>query len=171
MNEPIDDEDDLDLPKSKSQIKREMLALTALGEKLSKLPAKQLNDMPLDQDTKEEVEKIRDMAHREARRRELRYLGKMLREADMDALEKALSDLEKGSKQKARDFQSLEKLRDDIIENPTEGIAQALEKFPTADRQYLAQLARNAAKELKAEKPPANARKLFKYLRDQFEQL
>lgn len=160
-----ENESDQDL-KSKSQLKREMHALVELGDRLTELPLSQLAELELDEFVDQLIGKIRAMPKREARRRELRFLAKQLRELDLSHVEAFLESLSQGRRDKAREFQELENLRDEALADHSAGVASIMERYPSADRQHLAQLLRNAAKEQANNKPPASARKLFKYLRD-----
>lgn len=152
--------------KSKSQLKREMQVLFELGEAVCDLSKKHLSTIPMDEDITEVVARVRRMPHREARRRELRFLAKRLREIDTAPIALALQRLEEGSQEQAREFHRLEQLRDLILSDATRGIAEVLKESPHADRQVLNQLARNARKESEHNKPPVSSRKLFKYLRE-----
>ena len=64
----------------------------------------------------------------------------------------------------------IEKWRDDLLAEGDSALERLLTEYPTADRQFLRQLIRNAKKELQANKPPKSARSLFKYLRDLLEE-
>jgi len=152
--------------KSKSQIKREKLAIFTMAETLCGLPNKQLSTIKLSDNIATIVARIRSMPMRDARRRELRFLAKQFGDEEKELISAALKRFADGSRDQAREFHRLEALRDLLIANPSDGIAAALTEWPDADRQLLNQLARNARKEQALEKPPANARKLFKYLRD-----
>ncbi|MFK8021070.1 MAG: ribosome biogenesis factor YjgA [Pseudomonadales bacterium] len=164
-NSPDFDDENLE-EKSKSQIKREMMDLFYLGEAVCDLSAKHLATVPLDEYITEVVKRVRRMPHKEARRRELRFLAKRLREIDVSGIQSAIDKLNMGSREQALEFQRLEKLRDLILSDRTAGIEATLNAFPEADRQLLNQLARNAQRESQHDKPPASARKLFKYLRE-----
>lgn len=151
--------------KSKSQIKREKLAIFTLADTLCGLPNKQLKAIQLSDNVTDIVARIRRMPMRDARRRELRYLAKQFTAEDIEKVDAALTQIEQGSRDQAREFHRIERLRDQVVSDPTSGISAVLDEWPDADRQLLNQLARNARKEQDNQKPPANARKLFKYLR------
>ena len=70
------------------------------------------------------------------------------------------------SRADAAAFHSLEALRDDLLSAGLPGIASIVARFPEADRQHLRQLVLQHQREMKAGKPPAASRKVFRYLRD-----
>ncbi|MGI9295207.1 MAG: ribosome biogenesis factor YjgA [Pseudomonadales bacterium] len=155
-----------DYKKSKSQLKREMTALQELGETLVKLTDRDLQRVPLDDDLKTEILKARSIQQREGRRRQLQYIGKLMRSIDSTPIEAALQEMAAGNRAEARQFHALEDLRDQLIANTDGALENAMHTYPHADRQHLRQLIRNAQHEQAADKPPASARKLFRYLRE-----
>ncbi len=159
-----DSEDDS--KKSKSQLKREMTALQELGEALTKLTDRDLRRVPLDDDLKEQILKARSIHQREGRRRQLQYIGKLMRTIDCTPIETALQRMAAGNRAEARQFHALEDLRDQLVANAGGALEKVLGAYPQVDRQHLRQLMRNAQREQAAGKPPASARKLFRYLRE-----
>lgn len=67
---------------SRSQRKRDSAALQATGEKLALLPPARQDKLPLPPDLAEALAVFRAMPGREARRRQLQYIGRLMREAD-----------------------------------------------------------------------------------------
>ncbi|MGI9284809.1 MAG: ribosome biogenesis factor YjgA [Pseudomonadales bacterium] len=152
--------------KSKSQLKREMTALQDLGETLVKLSDRDLERVPVDENLKTEILKARSIRQREGRRRQLQYIGKLMRSIDCTPIEAALQQMAAGNRAEARQFHALEDLRDQLIANTDGALENTLQTYPNADRQHLRQLIRNAGYEQTSGKPPASARKLFRYLRE-----
>lgn len=160
---PFDDEEEY---KSKTEIKREMHELRDLGKALIELPEKELATIPVPDNILEQIAIAKKITHNSGKKRQMQYIGKLLRSIDTDEIQAAYEDLQTGRKKLARDFQKLEVLRDQLIDQGDNAIQPVLEQYPNADRQILRQLVRQASKEKQAEKPPAAARKLFKYLRE-----
>ena len=79
----------LDRP-SKTQRKREALALQELGEILVDLKPAQLDKMPLPEGLREAVLAARQMNQRSARKRQLQYIGRLMREIDPEPIRTAL---------------------------------------------------------------------------------
>ncbi len=93
------DTDDLEAlpPSSKSQRKREATVLQELGEQLVKLTATQLKRIPLPEDLLAAVRLAQSIAQRGGRKRQLQYIGKLMRqldEADIEAIGAALTTMQ-----------------------------------------------------------------------------
>ena len=80
--------------------------------------------------------------------------------------QQALADLDAGQRSDARRFHALEQWRDRLLAEGDEAVSAFLLEYPDAEAQPLRQLLRNARREQDAGKPPATARKLFRYLRE-----
>ncbi len=154
---------------SKSEIKRQMTALQKLGEKLLALSPKQLALVPMSEKLEEAIETAKRINHHEGKRRQMQYIGKLMRSEDGEAIGAVIQQIEDGQKALARAFQQLETWRDRMITEGEDAIGEFANTYPDVDRQHLRQLIRNAQKESSQNKPPANARKLFKYLREVYE--
>jgi ribosome-associated protein len=151
---------------SKSEIKRQMTALQKLGEKLMELSPKQLALVPMSEKLEEALETAKRINHHEGKRRQMQYIGKLMRSEDGEAIGAVIQQIEDGQKALARAFQRLEQWRDKLIAEGESAIGEIIQSYPDIDRQHLRQLIRNAQKEASQNKPPASARKLFKYLRE-----
>lgn len=76
---------------SKTQLKRQMHDLQRLGERLVALPSTQLARIELPEALREQIELARRITAREALRRQLQYVGRLMRDADADAIRSALT--------------------------------------------------------------------------------
>lgn len=153
---------------SKSELKRRMSALQILGETLVALNEQQLARIPIDDDRLlEAVREARQIRSNSARRRHLQYIGKLMRDIDPAPIQRALDDLHQRHQQANEDFHQLEQLRDDVLRAGLKGVELVIDVWPEADRQQLRQILLQHQRELKQGKPPAAARKLFRYLREQ----
>ena len=159
-------DDQFDEPPSKSARKRAMHALQDLGERLVELSKRQLSHIPLDEDIAAAVEEARRLKNGEAKRRQLRYIGKLLDRGDPAPIQAALQRLDEGRQQEAQRFQQLEHWRDQLLEQGLAAVEQVVQRYPAADRQQLRTLLLGARRERERNKPPAAARKLFRYLRE-----
>lgn len=151
---------------SKSQIKREAEELKLIGRELVGLNKKQLTKIP----GSESLFHAISVAHKiigkhEALRRQIQYIGKVLRNEDIEAITAALDKLNNKHQQLTHASQKLETLRDELIEQGDPKINTLLEEFPQLERQKLRQLIRQANKEKKLEKPAKAAKELFAYLK------
>jgi len=164
------DMDDLDeeyTGPSKSAVKREMIALQEIGESLTRLTDKQLANVPIeDERLVDAVRETHRISSNSARKRHMQYIGKLMRDIDVDAIVRALDAMYQKKKGNNDKFHELEKLRDSVLEQGLQGIEQVVAKWPNADRQQLRQLVLQHQREIKNNKPPAASRKLFKHLRE-----
>ena len=66
---------------SRSQKKRDSAALRAVGEKLARIPAVKRARLPLSPDLKDGLDEYDRLSGFEAKRRQLQYIGRLMREA------------------------------------------------------------------------------------------
>lgn len=163
---PVDDFDALDARPSKSERKREMQALQELGAAIVKLSDGELATIPLEGALAEAITVARRIASHEGLRRQLQFIGKLMRESDTAAIAAAYEELQNGRQLLNQRFHQLEQLRDRLIAEGPPAMAAVTDDYPEADRQHLRQLIAAAVKEKEQNKPPAAARKLFRYLRE-----
>lgn len=156
-----------DYIKSKSQVKREMTALQKLGEQLIDMNEKQLATIPLEESLLDAIHEIRKMPHREARRRHLQYIGRLMRETNHEEIQAAVDKLQHRSDQYIHRQHQIERYRDLLIQGDKQIFQTLVTSCPGIDVQHLRQLIRSAQKEAEENKPPASARKLFGFIRDQ----
>ena len=152
---------------SRSEMKRDMLELQRLGEAIVKLSPGQFATIPLDDEVlAEAIHTARRIKHREGLRRQMQFIGKLMRKIDTGNISIAFQKLQDGRKEEARKFHELELWRDHLIETGPSATEEVVTKYPKGDRQHIRQLIMQAAKEKNANKPPASARKLFRYLKE-----
>lgn len=149
---------------SKSQLKRESLALQKLGERLISMPETRFLAIEMPEQLRAAVIEARGMKKRRALYRQRQYIGRLMRELDASSVEAALAREEVEQKQAARRFHHLESWRDRLVEQGEALLGELLAEFPDADRQHVRQLIRHAQREQANNKPPAHARSLFRYL-------
>lgn len=149
---------------SKTEMKRDMDELQKLGEELVSLKPSVLEKFPLSEDLADAIKDAQRFKN-EARRRQLQYIGRLMRLEDPEPLQAALNKVRNKHSQATAELHKLELLRDRIIEKGDAAINDAVELYPDADRQRLRQLARQAAKEKSANKPPKASREIFQMLK------
>jgi len=156
-----------DRPPSKSAVKREMTALQDLGTRLTQLPEKQLLQINVEDPTLlEAIMLARRINARGGLRRQLQYIGKLMRHIDPEPIEEALAKIDgKHQEQNAR-FHRLEQLRDDLLAKGDPAIENIVSAYPSADRQQLRQWLRQHRAEVAQQKPLTSAKKVFRYLRE-----
>ncbi|MDT8896060.1 ribosome biogenesis factor YjgA [Halomonas sp. I1] len=151
---------------SKSQLKREMHALQSLGERLIAMNDAERARFPLSDELLAAIDETGRIRAREARRRHMQYVGKLMRREDLDGIRAVFDELDREQLQRDHAFHRLEKWRDRLIDEGDDAVAAFIDAFPDTDRQALRQLIRNARRERDQGKPPTNARRLFKLIRE-----
>jgi ribosome-associated protein len=157
-------------PVSKTRRKRRMESLQKLGESLLGLDDDSLEQLGLPEELLSALQLARRISAHGARRRQLQYIGKLMREVDTAPVEAAIQSRSHQDATHTRAFHLLEELRETLIIGGDAGLATVLEHFPRADRGHLRKLARQARAERDAKQPPRAARLLFRYLRELQEQ-
>jgi ribosome-associated protein len=153
-------------PVSKTRRKREMEALQRLGEALLSFDAEALQQLGLPDQLLGALDTASRIKSHGARRRQLQYIGKLMRQVDTAPIEAAVHARQHQQSTNTRGFHQLEELREALITGGDATLATVQQQFPQADRQRLRKLARQARKEREDQQPPKAARTLFRYLRE-----
>ncbi|EGU43729.1 MULTISPECIES: ribosome biogenesis factor YjgA [Vibrio] len=150
---------------SKTEMKTDMEALQKLGEELVTLKPSVLEKFPLSEDLALAIQDAQRFKN-EAKRRQLQYIGKLMRNIDPEPIQAALDKVRNKHSQATAELHKLEQLRDRIVEEGDAAISEVMDMYPEADRQRLRQLARQANKEKKANKPAKAFREIFQILKE-----
>jgi ribosome-associated protein len=150
--------------KSKSQLKREHLALNALGRKLIELPDGLLKRLPLTDRVREEVLVGRKL-QRGALQRQLRHLAGVLVDEDHQLIRTALKAALEPGVNEIRRLHELEALRDALLRDGDAAIDTLSARYPGLDHRQLRQLVRNAREAQARESSPRAVRQLFQFLK------
>lgn len=151
---------------SRSQLKREAEALQDIGLALVELPQAKLDRIELPDKLREAIDLARRITAHGGKRRQLQYIGKLMRGFDAASVRAQLEAFQQADRRAAQRFQHIEGLRDKLLAEGDAALGEFLDRYPHADRQHLRQLIRQAQLERDKNKPPAAARVLFKYLRE-----
>ncbi len=149
---------------SRSELKRDMEALQKLGETLVELKPSVLAKFPLDDELRDAISDAKRF-EKEAKRRQMQLIGKMMRSREPEPIQAALDLLNNKHGQQSIALKKMELLRDQIVEQGDTAITSLIDEYPTANKQKLRQLARQAKKEKAAEKPAKAYRELFQYIK------
>ncbi len=163
MND-IKKESEFDEP-SKSQLKRESHALQELGEELVEMPEGKLQKFDLPEPLKLAIYEARKLRNREAKRRQLQYIGKLMRISDTTGIQQTFSEMDQKSLIYTKRLKQLEHWQAQIINQGTAAINAFLETYPKADRQKLRNLQRQINRETELKRPQNAKRKLFDYIK------
>ena len=154
---------------SKSQMKREMLALQELGEKLVALSPDKLGQLELPEDLLTAVVQAQSIKKHGARRRQMQFIGRLMRNVDASSIQHQLDNVTLHSAQAINQLHKIEKWRERLLEQGNEALTEFLTEFPDADHQQLKTLVRNAIKEKNDGKPPKFYRKIFQFIKQYIE--
>jgi len=161
----MEEEREYAIRKNKSQIKRDMDVLRTLGKRMRVLSTAQLETIPIGEQLRQELIKGKNFK-KEALRRQLIFIEKLMRTEDADAVAEALDLLDKPHLIEVESFHETEQWRDRLLVGDNALLEELLARFDNMDRQHIRQLLRNVAKEKLYNKPPKSFRLLFRYLKD-----
>lgn len=151
--EPFDDQADdpqSDQP-SKTARKKQMHALQRLGERIVALSPEHTATLALPERLVEAIELARRIRAHEGRRRQMQYIGRLMREVDAASIEAAIDALQRGHRVEVAQHHEAERWRDQLLEDEA-AVTNLLTAYASADAQRLRQLRRQAIRE------PANPR-------------
>lgn len=152
---------------SKSQRKREMTALQKTGEQLVNESADRVKRTPMPENLREAILECQRIRNHEGRRRQLQYIGKIMRSLDEETIATINRTIESWRGQSKADtllMHALENQREKLLADER-ALTEFLHKYPQADIQQLRTLIRNAKKETAANKPPKAYREIYRLLK------
>ena len=156
---------------SKSQRKRDASAAQQLGKDILNLSQEAQNSIDLPDGLRNALDDARRIKKNSALKRQLQYIGKLMRHIDVEPIHEQYLKLTNHYDQDIKALHQLEKWRDRLLTEGDKALEELLNEAPTADRQHLRQLVRQSAKETKLKKPPKSAREIFKYLKVLFSEV
>ncbi len=148
---------------SKSERKRQALRAQALGRRLTELSTAELATVPLPEPLRDAVTAHGRMAKKEARRRQLQFIGRLMRDADEPAIQRAVDAVDHTSAQQKYRHRRLETWRDRLLEEPAAVTAYVAE-HPGTDVQALRRLLRDHGHARDEDDARRLARKLYRFL-------
>ncbi len=157
-----------ELPVSKTRRKQEMHALQDLGETLVGLTAAQLAGIELPERLADAIAEARRIKGFEARRRQMQYVGRLMRDVDPAPIAARVESLRNAHHRQSDRHHAVERWRDRLLADD-EAITELARVCPGCDLQQLRTLARNARKEQSLGRPPHAVRALFRALREALE--
>src|SRR5512145_844797 len=151
---------------SKTQRKKEMHALQALGKQLVELGRDQLAQVDLPQELREAIAFAHRVTSHEGRRRHMQYVGKLMRQVDADEIRAAIGRATGASRAAVALMHLTERWRDRLLADD-EALTAFMSERPGADVQWLRATIRAARREQAAGQPPKHARALYRWLHDE----
>ena len=153
---------------SKTQRKKAMHDLRDLGAELVELSAERLAAIELPDTLRDAVTEARRINSFGARKRQLQYIGKIMRKVDAEPIRAALDAWRTTSDAHTAAHKRIEAWRDRLLAD-AEALAALKTEYPSADTSRLSALIRNAARERSAGQPPRSFRELYQALRELLE--
>jgi ribosome-associated protein len=149
---------------SKTRRKREMHELQALGVALVRLPEAQITALNIPAQLREAVLEAKRIKSNEAKRRQMQYIGRLMRDVDSAPIRAHLAEMEGHSAQANARHRRLEIWRERLLADD-EALTAFAAEHPGVDIQAVRTLIRNARREAKDGKPPRASRELFRVLK------
>jgi ribosome-associated protein len=165
MKQYYDDSDEIDLPPSKTKIKKQMHDLQDLGEQLTELSKEHLAEIDIPDNLRLAVREVKKMKSFGALKRQMQYIGKLMRDVDPAPIQAKLAEWNGTSRQHIAWLHQVERWRDRLLAEP-DALTEFLATYPSGDVQHLRALIRNAQKEKELNKPPKSYREIFQVLRE-----
>ncbi len=159
---------------SKTQRKQAMHDLQDLANALIELSETQMAHIEMEDSLRGALEELRSIRSFEARRRQSKYIGKLLRQMDAGPLQAALDAIHQSRARETRALRDIELWRDRLLADDA-ALTEFAARYRTADLQALRAAIRSARREAAAQPPPAGGppvtkgryyRELFRVLRD-----
>ncbi|MGA0806703.1 MAG: ribosome biogenesis factor YjgA [Pseudohongiellaceae bacterium] len=153
-------------PDSKSVQKRAVEALQDLGARLIDCNKSTLEKCGLPADLLAALAEYKRLPNKHgALRRQLQFIGRLMRDLDDEALARIHAQLNRNVDLDKKKFAMLELRRDALLNGDKAALEELIEAHPQVNVQLLRQLIRGARKERDENQPPASARRLFRLLR------
>lgn len=162
--------DEADYGPSRTQQRREALAVLVLAQQLVDLQPSRLAKLDLPDDVRREIDITRRITAHIARKRQLAFLAKVMRryeEADFASVRAELGENREKQRQETAAMHRLEAMRDRLISEDESALSELITEHPQVDRQHLRSLVRQARIEKDTpNKPPRAYREIFQLLKD-----
>lgn len=168
-----DQSDDCEqLAPSKSELKRQMHELQELGAAIVTLSKERIAALQLPEKLLDALKQWQKITAHGGKRRQLQYIGKLMRQVEPEPIRKALEEQRQGSAEQTLQLHQLEALRQQLLNEGEPGqntLTEWLNQHPDADAQTLRNLIRAARKDASGLPEQRNGRayrELFKYLKE-----
>jgi ribosome-associated protein len=159
---------------SKSQKKRNMIALQSVGEELVALSTDVINKMDLPDELRVailEAKRIPNSKHG-GNKRQMQYIGRLMREVDPAPILAQLQALKAPNQKQTAQHHLAERWRERMLADAT-SVAAFVREFPEADQTTLEKYLAAAKDDHAKQRPPKNFRLLYqtlhKHIVNQFE--
>ena len=151
---------------SRTKKKKAALALQKLGERLVSLSTAQLAGLNLSSELHQAVCDAHTMKSHGARRRQMQYIGSLMREIDAAPIQEALESIGRQDDQAARTFKRVERWRDELVADDDARLEWLKEHFPESDGEQLTRLVQQARGMDTGNQSKKVRRQLYRYLQN-----
>ncbi|MBC7445288.1 MAG: DUF615 domain-containing protein [Polaromonas sp.] len=155
-------------PPSKTQLKAEAGEKQALGEALLTLRADLMARLDLPEKLLDALAQARRITNFEGRRRQMQFIGKLMRPLDAEPIRAAIDEQANGSADLTLALHLAEQWRDKLIA-ADEALGDWLSIYPATDAQQLRALIRQARKDIAKPEIPGEAPRHGKSYREIFQ--
>lgn len=152
-------------PISKTRRKKDMHELQALGEALVALTPSQLGRIALPERLADAIAEAKRISGFEARRRQMQYIGRIMRDVDATAIAQHIEVIRDDRRQDNTRHHDLERWRERLLAADA-AFTELAAAVPGIDMQQVRSLVRNARNEHARGVPPKSSRALFRLLRE-----
>jgi ribosome-associated protein len=169
VNRTYTDQPDHDYGPTRTQQRKDALAVLALANQLMELPPSKLAKLDLPEDVQREIANTRRITAHIARKRQLAFLAKVMRRHDVaifEGVRAALGENRDLQRQETAAMHRLEAMRDRLLADPDNTMGEVIELYPSVDRQHLRSLVRQAKSEKDGNKPPRAYREIYQLLKE-----
>jgi ribosome-associated protein len=167
VNRTYTDDPDHDYGPTRTQQRRDALAVLAFATQLSELPPSKLARADLPEDVLREIDNLRRITSHIARKRQLGFLAKVMRRHEDDVFDTVRALMGENREQQRKEtaaMHRLEALRDRLIADD-DTLPELIDQYPSIDRQHVRSLIRQARLERDGNKPPRAYREIFQLLK------
>ncbi len=156
---------------SKTRRKQDSHELQSLGAALAEMPENRLEGLPMPDSLRDALAEYRRTRTHEGRRRQMQYIGKLMRRADPEPLREAVAALQLGQARDALALHQAEHWRAVLLADDS-ALQRWTAEHPDGDLQQLRALLRAARKDAAASPEQRSGkayRELFRHLRERLE--
>lgn len=150
---------------SKTELKKDSKKIQAFGKKISELSSEEISSFKFPDTILKAIKDCKSIKSNVAKKRQVQYLGKLLREIDLSEAYLKMDQINSNSQFEVRNNHKAEIWRERLIQDK-DAVTELIRLCPDVDRQKIRQLIQNTLKETKASNPPKYYRQLFKYIKE-----
>ena len=155
------------LAPSRNELKQQMQDLQELGEAVASLPVDRLDKLKIDERLRDAIDELRRTRSFEGKRRQIQYIGKLMKHENPEPLREAVASFRVGSATDTLALHQAEYWRDQLLAGD-DALANWVKEYPATDVQQLRSLVRAARKDKlePGERHGRAFRDLFRMIRD-----